>query len=655
MRIQRYNVDILLPFIALSKNLNLTLLKFRMKQKIIITTLFLILFTDLIAQDTYYYYKGKKTNISLSEQSSRKNKVSYSINLSNNKSLNISDIFYIKLKKENDLKLLRAVAKKNNAVIVHQNKFMPLWYKLKLLSNANKSSVEISNEFYETGNFANVDPAFIFNFNESSTNDSNFADLWGLQNSTNPDVDINACDAWTITQGEGVNVAVLDTGIDIAHDDINDNVSPLSYDTQSASSPAIFKGNHGMHVSGIIAAEKDNNLQVVGVAPKSKLISLSHDFSVSPSISEEMANGINWAVQNGADIINNSWGDQGGIFYNNLHSALLEDAIINAIKNGRNGLGTILVFCSGNRAPNIDYPGNFHDDALVVGSINSSGVKAESSAYGSDLDIVAPGVEILSTVTGQRIDSRSGTSMAAPHVSGIAALILSINPSLTVKEVNTIIESTAQKLENYTYDNNQGRPYGTWNEEVGYGLVDAYAAVKMAKEYNALTLDDINIVCYDTEKLINLKNNHNSSIQWKASSNVTIISSTNNSVKIKAATSTSYGKGWVRAIINDGAILQEDFEVGTPQYDQGKIEIHPRHENSSNLLLKKWTRIRLTKAWPYQRKNDWEWNVEHSMVKPSTSKGIAIRPLKLRSIEIKARRKNECGCGAWISNSFEVK
>ncbi len=615
----------------------------------------LLISFNLAAQDDYYYYKGRKINIPLKKEQSKSKYSSYSVKESGKEPIQISDIFYVKLKKKEDIGLLRKVANEKGVSVIHQNKFMPLWYKLKLSDKIKKSSVEISNEFYESGYFSDIDPAFMFNFQSRSTNDSNFGDLWGLQNQTNPNVDINALEAWSISEGEGTTVAVLDQGIDKWHDELKNNTLPISYDCQADISPALFRGNHGTHVSGIIAAEKDNNLQVVGVAPKSNLIDVSHSLLVSPSISEELANGINWAVLNGADIINNSWGDQGGIFYNDLHSSLLEDAITNAIVNGRNGLGTILVFCSGNRAPNIDYPGNFHDDALVVGSINSLGIKAESSAYGTDLDVVAPGVSILSTVAGQNIDVRSGTSMAAPHVTGVAALILSINPNLTVKEVNTIIETSAQKMEHYGFGNNDLRPNGTWNEEVGYGLVDAHAAVKMARESANIKLEGVDVVCYAKEKTMNLKNNYTSDVNWKVSSNIKIISSSSNAAVIEAAEPTSTGKGWIKAILDDGKILRDDFEVGIPKYDQGRIEVHPGHRGGIQPIFKEWIRMRLVNVWPYQRNTDWEWNIEYSMVKPSTSRGITVRPMRLGNINMKARRKNECGCGEWISNTFIVK
>ena len=391
------------------------------KIPLVIVIIFWNFFSLTAQNNNYYYYRGEKISIPISYGTSDPGPVPF---------IQISDIFYVKLKKVSDLNLLQRVANQKNVSIVHQNSFMPLWYKLRINKGVTKSSVQLSNEFYETGYFSEVDPAFKFKFSTNCSNDTDFGKLWGLKNTKVPGIDINICDAWSITKGEGVKVAVVDTGIDKTHHDLNDNIHPLSYDSKQKTNSSIKYRSHATHVAGIIGAEKDNKLQVVGVAPKSKIMDVSNPLSIGPTISEDLADAINWAVKNGADIINNSWGDQGGYYYRNFRSSLLESAIDNALKNGRNGLGTIMVFASGNRFPlRIDYPGNYHDDILVVGAINYRGNRASFYAYGSDLDVVAPGVDIYSTVPHQSVKKYNGTSMAAPHVAGIAALILSINPN----------------------------------------------------------------------------------------------------------------------------------------------------------------------------------------------------------------------------------
>jgi hypothetical protein len=241
-------------------------------------------------------------------------------------------------------------------------------------------------------------------------------------------------------------------------------------------------------VSGTIGAVKDNNLQVVGVTPQSKLMSISHSMSLTPNFSAELASGMSWAYQNGADVINNSWGDwdpNGG----NFGSAILENAINNAILLGRNNKGTIVVFATGNENGPLRYPASINSNILAVGAITSIGSRSSFSNYGSKLDIVAPGSNILSTLPNNQIGPDSGTSMASPHVAGVCALILSVNPCLTAQQVRDIIEQTSQKVGGYSYTITAGRPNGTWNNEMGYGLVDAFAAVQMAQSMGSTTLD----------------------------------------------------------------------------------------------------------------------------------------------------------------------
>lgn len=229
---------------------------------------------------------------------------------------------------------------------------------------------------------------------------------------------------------------------------------------------------------------------------------VSHSLRSTPNISAELASGISWAYQNGADVINNSWGDQGGQLYNQLYSTILENAILNAMTLGRGNKGTLVVFASGNfgvNAPIMDYPATFNDNILTVGSITNLGQRSifsssRASGYGTKLDIVAPGSHILSTLPNNNIDFDSGTSMASPHVAGVCALILSANPSLSGQQVRDIIEKTSQKVGRYSYTNTAGRPNGTWNDQMGYGLVDAFAAVQMACTTNIL-ISGSNTIC----------------------------------------------------------------------------------------------------------------------------------------------------------------
>lgn len=424
-----------------------------------------------------------------------------------------SNYFYVKLKTPNDFGLLQQFSSTKNVQIVKQVPNMPLWYVLSV-TNTDHTSLELSNQFYESDIFADTDPAFMFSFgydddsftenNSNSTNSSNcandpmFSSQWALDQANNH-YNIRACQAWEITTGVNVNVAVLDTGIDLEHNDLSANIHPLSYNATTGTSPSSYIGWYGTHVAGVIGAIKNNNLQIAGVAPSSKLMSVSFEFlNDYQLLSVQLADGISWAYQNGADIINNSWAILNTVD-ENFTSPILEQAINDAITLGRDGKGTIVIFAAGNGVlGDVHYPANSNPEILTVGAMNQEGFRVMTSAYGANLDVVAPGFDILSTIPNNDTGWASQTSFATPHVSGIAALMLSVNPCLTGQQVRDIIEQTAQKVKSntiYSYQNQTGKPNGIWNEQMGYGLVDAYAAVQMAQQtsstYDLMVKDNL--------------------------------------------------------------------------------------------------------------------------------------------------------------------
>lgn len=434
-----------------------------------------------------------------------------------------SDIFYAKLKSKGDVKILKDFVGKYGVTIVRQVPYMGEWYILSTIGSVFSNSTEASSHYYETGLFEAVDPAFMFNFRPNTIpNDPLFSQQWGLKKSNYSDYGINVEEAWETTTGTGVDVAVIDTPIQGDHLDLQSNISSVSINAMAPYSQyPIIPDSHGTHVAGIIAAKGNNSRQVIGVAHNSKIVRIGHDLSLRTNASAELAFGISWAWQTGCSVINCSWGDQGGLLYSNLHSLLLDEAISNALKHGRSGDGCVVVFAAGNYGV-LDYPANSNDEILVVGSINEDGSRTESSAYGSKLDVVAPGENILSTIPYNDVGPYSGTSMAAPHVSGTAALVLSKNPNLSQDAVNRIIELSSQKIrpDLYNYSTNYGHSSGDWNQQMGYGLIDAGKAVRFATDLLSNPTTSGNGMYFNLQSGYYSSNMFNDSINLNSSSQV---------------------------------------------------------------------------------------------------------------------------------------
>lgn len=372
----------------------------------------------------------------------------------------------VKLKSAADYSILQTVAQQKGCEIIEQNPFMPLWYNLRVKDSPRHNSVDIANAVYETGKFASAFPSFTFDALEISY-DPNVYEQWGLYNSQYVDLDISLSQAWSYATGRGIKVAIVDQGIDLNHQDLRDNIYPISYDTESKKSPSIVYGSHGTHCAGIVAAVRNNGIQVVGVAPDAKLMSVSNSLRLSTNLEANLANGINWAWTNDADVISCSWWC--------TPNDLLENAIDEAVTKGREGKGCVFVKSAGNTYGPISYPGDYSQDVLAVANMTINGSLSASSGYGKNLFVTAPGTNIMSTIPDNQIAKMSGTSMACPHVAGLAALILERNPALTAKKVREIIAKNTKKVGTIPYNTN--KTYGTWNEHYGYGLINAYKAV----------------------------------------------------------------------------------------------------------------------------------------------------------------------------------
>lgn len=229
---------------------------------------------------------------------------------------------------------------------------------------------------------------------------------------------VGAPAVWSTTKGKGVRVAVLDTGIDATHPDLRDGIAGAKDFTGSHSGPADVQG-HGTHCAGVIGA-RVNGFGVVGVAPECSVLAgkvLGDDGSGS---TRGIADGIDWAVSQGADVISLSLGGPDD-------SADIRAAVGRAVARG-----AIVVAAAGNDGPRgaVGYPGGLAD-CVCVAAVDQGKAVASFSSRGANVYVAAPGVNVLSTYPGSRLATMSGTSMATPHVAGLAALWVAANPQVS--------------------------------------------------------------------------------------------------------------------------------------------------------------------------------------------------------------------------------
>jgi len=322
-----------------------------------------------------------------------------------------------------------------------------------------------------------------------SINDPNFSDQWGLLSNTFDQitnlittVGINAFSVWEESKGKGVIVAVLDSGIDITHEDLQNNIwintaeipdNGLDDDGNGYiddingwnfpdngnavhSQETISDEWHGTHVAGIIAAEMNNEKGIAGVAPEATIMPLQV-FKNGTAYTSDIINAIHYAEQNGAQIVNCSWGTIS-------ENTALKEAIENS---------SILFVCAaGNCHVDIDanpiYPASLTADNIIsVGSVKENGNLSGFSNYGlNSVDVVAPGENILSTAPRNEYKISGGTSQAAAFVTGEAALILSKYTDCSLSDIKSRIVDSCNKLSSLT------------GKTAGGGIIDCKSALE---------------------------------------------------------------------------------------------------------------------------------------------------------------------------------
>lgn len=330
-------------------------------------------------------------------------------------------------------------------------------------------------------------------------NDARFDELYGLHNTGQRtgwlnDADIDAPEAWEYTTGSSqIIVAVIDTGVDYTHPDLAENIwvntgevpgngldddangyvdDVHGYDFVNNDGDPFDDHYHGTHVAGTIAARSGNGIGVAGVAPNVTIMPLKFLGANGSGNTADAVRALNYAVTQGAAISNNSWGGGG------FNAAML--AALHAARDA----GHIFVAAAGNAALNNDqsavFPANYDIDNVVsVAASNSLDHLASFSNYGAtSVELAAPGVNILSTYPNNQYASLSGTSMAAPHVSGVMALVRSLRPEWTSRQVIDQVLNTVDSISAL-----QGKT-------ITGGRLNAHAAVAGAASESGLFVTD---------------------------------------------------------------------------------------------------------------------------------------------------------------------
>ncbi|WP_295431975.1 S8 family serine peptidase [uncultured Thiodictyon sp.] len=286
-------------------------------------------------------------------------------------------------------------------------------------------------------------------------NDTYYSYAWHLPK-------IQAPSAWDFSQGDGVTVAVVDSGIDPTHPDLVAHLVP-GHNMVSDNTDTSDVSGHGTLIAGVIGADTNNGVGTAGVGWNVNLMPVRvSETAGNDTTTGTIAAGIIWAADHGARIANVSY-------------EVNDSGTVTAAAQYMRSLGGVVIIPSGNTGA---YAGIDNPDLITVAATDAADAVPAWSSYGELVDLAAPGAGIVTTTNGGSYMSTSGTSFAAPVVAGVAALMLSANPNLTSAAIEQILKATALDI-------------GTAGKDQysGAGRIDAAAAVQMALTWTPVAVD----------------------------------------------------------------------------------------------------------------------------------------------------------------------
>ena len=314
----------------------------------------------------------------------------------------------------------------------------------------------------------------------ATPNDPLFNQQWALSNpgGTLPlpgspigklGADIKATAGWEETKGsDGIVIAILDTGVDLLHPDLKDKMYSNGRDFVNDDLDASDDNGHGTVVAGVAGAETNNSEGIAGVAWDCKILPVKVLDKDGVGTVDIVSDGIMWAADqsaNGVKVINISWGLD-------VPSSVLRDAVEYAYDKG-----VVVVAAAGSTgAAEVQFPAAYENFVLAVAATDYSDTRYALSNSGAEIDVAAPGVDVMSTVPRGFYGPGSidygfwtGTSVAAPHVAGLAALIAGLKPFLTVDDIMNVIRFSAEDVNSTLYPGK--------DEFIGYGRIDMEKAL----------------------------------------------------------------------------------------------------------------------------------------------------------------------------------
>lgn len=325
------------------------------------------------------------------------------------------------------------------------------------------ASGDIARSYYHVRDCAGalyVEPNFLLQAADTIPNDPD----WGIQYGL---VNIRAPQGWDLSTGSaGVTIAIVDTGVDYGHSDLAGKLV-AGYDFVNNDDTPQDDNGHGTHVAGIAAASSNNGTGIAGVSWGARIMPVKVLNASGGGTYADTADGVIWAVEHGAQVINLSLGGRD-------EAAILEDAI-----NYAHSRGAVVIAAAGNSGGNfVLYPARY-PNVIAVAKTNGAN-NWDGSNYGPEVDLSAPGAMIYSTVIGG-YNYKSGSSMSTGFVSGLAAILMGISASSSPDVIEYQMETTALDIE-----------FAGWDEYTGAGLIQMDAAIELALQSISPTADSSN-------------------------------------------------------------------------------------------------------------------------------------------------------------------